>query len=214
MKYTRYLQLERHIAASDTGGILERWRFGARLLADDKMTTPAGNLRHGALGKLLADAKADGYVLSEQEVQRRLRCARTYLSEAEIRESAHGFRSWDELARASFPPVQVTLGADTDPFDPRDPDERRQDAARELVRRAEEEASGQLALFEFFPADQFDGRATLAELRKYAVESSERTVRHARKDRERFEYLTQLLSAVDGNENATWEQAQAALDAA
>jgi len=213
MKYTRYLRLERHIAASDTGGIIERWRFGSRLLADDKMTTPAGNLRHGALAKLLAEAKADGYRITEQEIQRRLKCARAYRSEAEIRESAHGFKNWDELARAGFPPVQVTLGADTDPFDPRDPDEKRRDAARELARIAEEESGGQLPLFAYFPADQFGFLSTLAELRKYAEESAEWTERHARKDKERFDYLRRLLSAVGGDENATWEQAQAALDA-
>lgn len=212
MKYTRYLQLERHIAASDTGGILERWRYGARLLADGKMTTPAGNLRHGKLAQLIAEAKADGHSITDQEVQRRLRCARTYRSEAEIRESAHGFKNWDELARAGFPPVQVPLDAETDPYDPRDADEKRRDAARELARIAEEEGGGQLALFEHFPADQFDSLATIAELRKYAEESAEWTERHARKDRERFEYLDKLSAAVGGDENATWERAQAALD--
>jgi hypothetical protein len=213
MRFTRYLRLERHIAASDTGGILERWRFGARLLADGKMTTPAGNLRHGVLARLIAEAKADGHAITEQEIQRRLRCARTYRSEAEIHESAHGFRNWDELARAGFPPVQVTLEDDTDPFDPRDPDEKRRDAARELARLAEEEGAGQIALFEYFPADQFDSFATLADLRKYAEESAEWTERHVRKDQERFNYLARLLGAVKGDESKTWAEAQAALDA-
>ena len=55
--------------------------------------------------------------------------------------------------------------------------------------------------------------ATLGELRKYAEESAERTERHARKDQERFDYLERLSSAVDGDEDKTWEEAQAALDA-
>ena len=214
MRYTRYLRLEKHITASDAGGIIERWRFGSRLLADDRMTTPAGNLRHGVLARLIAEAKADGYILTEQEIQRRLRCARAYRSEAEILESAHGFRNWDELARAGFPPVQVPLEADTDPYDPRDPDEKRRDAARELARIAEEENGGQLALFDHFPADRFDPLATLAELTKWACEMADWTERQAEADRKRLAYLKELTDAVNGDLGKTWEQAQAALDAA
>jgi hypothetical protein len=80
MSSTRYLQLERHIAASDTGGILERWRYGIRLLDDARRTTPAGNLRHGVLAELVAEARASGYPLSEREIQRRIQCARAYPS--------------------------------------------------------------------------------------------------------------------------------------
>lgn len=212
MRYTRYLRLEKHIAASDAGGIIERWRFGARLLADEKMTTPAGNLRHGMLAQLIAEAKADGYVLTEQEVRRRLRCAQAYLSDAEIRESAHGFKNWDELARSGFPPVQVSLEADTEPYDPRDPDEKRRDAARELARLTEENG-GQLALFDHFPADRFDPLATLAELTKWANEMADWTQRQAEADRKRLAYLKELTDAVNGDLGKTWEQAQAALDA-
>lgn len=39
MRYTRYLRIEGHIAASDTGGIVERWRFGRRLL-EGRLDTP------------------------------------------------------------------------------------------------------------------------------------------------------------------------------
>jgi hypothetical protein len=214
MKYSRYIQLERAIAASDRGGILDRWRWGTRVLNDPKMVTPAGNLRHGRLAQLIADAKADGIVLTEQEVQRRLRCARTYRSEAEIRESAHGFKNWDELARAGFPPVQVPLDADTEPFDPRDSYEKRRDAARELERVAREEAGGQFALFDYFPAERFSQLSTLAELRKYAEEMAEWTERQADADKRRLAYVKQLLAAVHGDEGRTWADAQAALDAA
>jgi hypothetical protein len=213
MRNSPYLKLERVIAASDRGGILERWRWAIRMLADPKMVTPNGHLRHGKLAELIAEAKADGITLTEQEIQRRFKCGRRYRSEAEIRESAHGFKNWDELARAGFPAVQVTLDADMEPFDPRTPDEKRRDAAKAAARLAEEESGGQLTLFDYFPAERFDPLATLAELRKYAVECDERTARHADADRRRHAYLDRLFAAVGGNENATWEQAQAALDA-
>jgi hypothetical protein len=213
MKYTRYLRLERHIAASDTGGIIERWRFGRRLLEDGEATTLNGNLRNGVRERLLADSAALGYAVSKSEFGYRMQCARAYATEAELSTALGQFPNWWQLIQAGFPPVQVPLDADTEPFDPRDPGEKRRDAARELARIAEEEGGGQLALFEHFPADQFGALATIAELRKYAEESAEWTERHARKDRERFEYLEKLSAAVGGDENATWEQAQAALDA-
>lgn len=213
MKPSPYLQLERTIAASDRGGILERWRWAARMLSDPRMVTPNGHLRHGKLAQLIAEAKADGLTLTEQEIQRRFKCARAYRSEAEIRESAHGFKSWDELARAGFPPVQVPLDADTDPFDARTPAEVRHDTAREIERRARDEDSGQLALFEHFPADRFGPKTRLALLLEYAADNAERTQRHARADRKRIEYVNRLLAAAGGDENATWEEAQAALEA-
>jgi hypothetical protein len=209
MRQSRYLRMERAIAASDAGGIIERWRFGARLLADARKITAAGNLKHGVLSALIAEAKADGIALSEQEVQRRLKCARTYPTEAEIRESAHGFKNWDDLARAGFPPVQVPLGADTEPFDPRDEDEKRRDAARELARRGQE-AAGQLSLF---PDDKFGEMSTLMDLAKYAAEMAEITDRYARRDEERADYLRSLADAVGGDMSKTWGEAQAALEA-
>jgi hypothetical protein len=213
MKYSAYLRLERAIAAGDRGGILDRWRWGTRMLNDPKMVTPNGHLRHGKLTQLIADAKADGITLTEQEIQRRFKCARAYQSEAEIRESAHGFKNWDELARAGFPAVQVPLDADTEPYDPRTPDEKRRDAVREIERRAKEQAGGQLALFyDHFPADRFGTLAPLGELLKYATDNAEWTERQAEADRRRIAYVERLLAAVGGNENATWEEAQAALE--
>lgn len=210
MRQSRYLRMERAIAASDRGGIIERWRFATRILNDPKMVTPNGHLRHGKLAQLIADAKADGILLTEQEFQRRLKCARIYRSEAEIRESAHGFKNWDDLARAGFPAVQVTLDADTEPFDPRDEDEKRRDAARELARRGEE-AAGQLSLF---PDDKFGELTTLAELAKYAGEMAEMTDRYAQRDRDRADYLKSLIDAAGGDMSKTWGEAQAALDGA
>lgn len=208
MKYTRYLRLERNIAASDTGGIIERWRYGRRLIEDGEAVTPAGNLRHGILAGLIAVATKDGRKLSEREIRYRLQCARAYATEAEIGRASADFEYWWALISAGFPAVQVPLDADAEPYDPRDADERRRDAARDLARRGEE-AAGQLSLF---PDDRFTELSTLAELAKYATEMAEMTERYARKDRERAEYLQSLIDAVDGDMSKTWAEAQAVLD--
>lgn len=70
-----------------------------------------------------------------------------------------------------------------------------------------------MTLFDFFPDDRFDELSTLAEMRKHAADCARRTEGHARKNRERFEYLDRLSAAVDGDEGKTWEEAQAALNA-
>ena len=132
MRYARYLRYEKNIAASDTGGVLERWAFGRRLVEDDTATTPAGNLKHGVLAKLIGNAAASGYKIGEQEIQRRLRAGRTYATEAQIREALKDFANWDALARAGFP--EVEMPADAEPYDPRDADEKARDAARILAR--------------------------------------------------------------------------------
>lgn len=211
MRYARYLRLEKYITASDTGGIIERWRFGRRLIEDDTATTPAGNLRHGVLAKLTGNASVRGYALSEREIQRRVQCARTYTTEDEIRRAVADFQTWRDLADAGFPPVEAP--PDELPFDPRDADEVARDTARALARRAQE-GDGQLALFEYFPEDRFTEISTLGELAKYAGEMAELTERFRQRDEERAAYLRQLIDAVHGDLAATWEQAQAALDGA
>jgi len=212
MKYSRYLQLEKYIAASDTGGIIDRWRYGRRLIEDGDATTPAGNLKHGVLDKLIAQASARGIRISRSEINYRMQCGRAYVTEAEISTACGDFKTWSDLRAAGFPPVQVPLGAETDPFDPRGADEKRRDAAREMVRIAEE-AGGQLALFDHFPADRFDKLVTLSELTKWASEMADWTERQADADRRRLAYLKDLTDAVHGDLGKTWEEAQAALDA-
>lgn len=212
MRYARYLRLEKYILASDTGAILERWKYGRRLLEDETATTPNGNLRHGVLAKLTGQATARGYKLPEREIQRRLQCARTYPAEAQIRRAIDRFGVWSALYDAAFPPVEAP--EDAEPFDPRDADEKARDAARELARRSGQAADdGQLALFEYFPDDKFDEMATLGELAKYAAEMAALTERYARKDRDRADYLRRLIGAVKGDLSKTWAEAHAALEA-
>jgi len=210
MRYARYLRYEKNIAASDTGGVLERWAFGRRLLEDGDATTPAGNLKHGVLAKLIGNATVAGFKIGEREIQRRLQAARTYPTEAQIRLAVDGFGTWSDLYNAGFPPVEMP--ADAEPFDPRDADERARDAARELARHGERGSENQLSLFDYFPDDRFTELSTLAELAKYAAEMAELTERYRQRDEERAAYLARLISAVNGDMHATWEEAQAALD--
>lgn len=212
MRYARYLRLEKYIAASDTGGIIERWKYGRRLIEDDTATTPAGNLKHGVLDRLTTHAAARGYKLHEREIQRRLQCARTYGTEAQIRHAVSDSETWHDLVAAGFPPVELPAG--DEPYDPRDADERARDTARILARRAEADSEDQLALFDYFPDDRFTEISTLAELAKYADEMADLTDRFAQRDRERADYLKRLADAVDGDMSATWEHAQSLLDAA
>ncbi len=213
MKDARFLRYERNIAASDTGGILERWSMGRDLLADTKRITPAGNLKHGVLAELIDKAARRGFKITEREIQRRMACARAYKTEAEIRHAVTDFETWHDLVAAGFPAGEISLDAEADSFDPRDADEKRRDAARELARRTQEDG-GQLALFDYYPDDKFTELSTLAELAKYADEMAALTERYARKDRERAAYLASLIEAVNGDMSATWERANAALEGA
>lgn len=209
MRDSKYLRYEKRIAASDNGGILERWAMGQALLADAKKMTAAGNLKHGALEKLLAEAKAAGYPVTDREIRYRLQCARAYATEAEIGTACSDFKTWSDLRAAGFPVVQVFLDSDTEPFDPRDESEKRRDAARELARRGQE-AAGQLSLF---PDDKYSEMSTLSELAKYAAEMAEITERYAHRDEERGEYLRSLVDAVGGDMSKTWGEARDALEA-
>lgn len=194
MRPDRYQKHERNITASDSGSILERWSYGRDLLNDDKRTTPAGNLRHGALAYLIGRAAQVGCKIGEQEIQRRLKAARTYQTEAEIRAAAHGFATWAELARAGFPAVE--MAADAEPADDRNDGDRPAAPGEQLS---------------LFPGEQFGRLSTLAELAKYADEQRQYTDNMAARDQRRAEYLQRLIDAVGGDLSATWEQAEAAL---
>jgi hypothetical protein len=207
-RYGRYLRLEKNIAASDTGGILERWRYGRRLLSDGKATTPAGNLRHGVLAALIADAKADGYKLSEREIQYRIQCAKAYPSEGQIRNAVADFRVWRDLAAAGFPPVEVTDPGE--PYDPRDADEKWRDFRNEQERRKAENPE-QLAfeLPQIFSHDTFGPRTQLADMVAACDVSEQMTANFVKYDAQRRAYVDELLTAAGGNDRMTWIEAEA-----
>jgi hypothetical protein len=206
-RFSAYGRQERAIAAADTTTVHERWAFGRRLLCDPLATNPDGTLRPGVMENLIAAARARGVALTEAEINARLAAGLAYPFESQIRRSLGRFESWSDLRDAGFPPADADPGEQ--PYDPRGAAERAAAVDRQLALGDPD----QLSLFEFFPDDRFDSLSTLAELRKYAADSAERTARHERKDAERFEYLDRLSDAVDGDESRTWQEAQAALEA-
>lgn len=214
MKYGKYVRHAKNIAASDSGSIIDRWRLGRALLTDPEATTPAGHLKHGVLARLIAKWSQAGVKLTQTEVSRCLRCGKAYPSEAEISRATTDFGNWWALVEKGFPPVEVTLDADTGSFDPRTDQERARDAVRELVRQGTHDDGLQLALFELFREAPFTGETTVGEARAYMSEMRQMTERFARKDREREEYVARLEAAVNGDLSATIADAHAAMLAA
>jgi len=166
-----YQKRERSIAASDSGTIVERWAYGRELLADSKRTTPAGNLRHGSLAYLIGRAARAGCKVGEREIQRRLQAAKTYKTEAEIRQALTDFRTWGELLNAGFPPVdapaeigRAAADSDSGPGEP------------------EEHPAGPGEQMSLFPEERFGRLATLADLAKYDAEQIQYTANMAARD--------------------------------
>lgn len=204
MKYERYRRIEQAIAASDSGGIWERWRYGRRLLCDAEATTPAGNLQHGMLEKLIRGAARSHRKLSEREIQRRLQLARTYPTESQIRQVLTDFETWDAVINGGFPSYEPS--PDERPYNPMETDElRRQNDRRgaRLIERAGYDES----LFDHFGKD-----ATLAEIKIWADEQDEITARFVDVGQRRQLMLAELIKAVHGDLTKTWDEAEAALE--
>lgn len=203
MKTTQYVRQERAITTADTSGIRERWMWGLRLLRDPEAMASASSLRHGVAAQLIAAAGTDSRGrdrLGEQEIQRRLRCARAYSTEFEIRAALTDFGTWDQLARAGFPAYEVPDG---EPLaDYRTDAEIQRDRARALEGILGEQGA-------LFPLSDFEpSTATLKELVEYADEMEEWTGRRVAHDRKRRDYLDQLVAAVDEDLSVTWLEAQ------
>jgi hypothetical protein len=206
MKLAQYTNQERAIAAADSGSIRQRWMYGLRLLADQDKLAPAGGLRHGVTDALIAAAAKGGYKISAREIQRRLQCARTYPTEAQIRNAITDFKSWFELIQAGFPPYEIPEGES--PADWRTQVEKDHDSARALADLIGEQGS-------LFPLSQFEPtEITLKHLEDYTEQQERITASFAETSRKRREYLGQLVTAVKGDMNATWAEAQTALDMA
>lgn len=206
MRHYKYKKLERTIAASDGRAIYERWRYGRQLLCDETVITTAGNLRHGVLDRLIAAAKSAGFTLSEREIQYRLKCARAYQTEAEIRRASADFRYWWDLIKAGFPPVEKPEEgtAEAEPYDPRWTDERIRDNDRAL-RTAREERL-QLLL------PGFHRMMTLEESEKRNNERRDLATRMAAEADEFQVEFDDALDAVDGDRAATWDEALSILE--
>lgn len=206
MRTTQYVRQLKSIEAAESTGIRERWLLGLRLLRDPEVMAPSGkSLRHGVTEKLISAAGLNPRGkrrLSEQEIQRCIRCARAYPTEAQIRRAATDFESWWDLVDAGFPAYEAPEG---EPIaDHRTETERRTDLARALA-AAGEMSGDQLALF---PLDRYEPAvATLKEIAAYAAEMSELTARFAAKDKERADYLDVLIVAAGGDLSTTWGEA-------
>jgi hypothetical protein len=203
-----YRSLERQIAASDAGTLWGRWVYGRRLLCDPSATGRDGSLRPGKMAGLVEAAHRAGVRLTEEEILGRLRAARSYPCESQIRKALRRYGTWDALADAEFPEQEAEPGEAE--YDPRTAAEQAQQAERQLALGEPD----QLALFELFPREKFSDRSTLAELAEHAALSEDITKRFQDRNRRRAGYLARLSSAVNGDMSKTWAEAQAAADAA
>lgn len=200
MNITQYLRQEKAISAADKGGIRERWMWGLRLLRDPKAFAPGSSqLRPGRADEFVRGYKAKSIKLSQREIQYRLRAARTYETESQIAQISARFENWSSLIAADFPAVDALPGEL--PADHRDEAERHRDAKRALARSFGEQAT-------LFPASDFEAAVTpLKTLAEYADEMEEWTGRQAERDRQRREYLNQLLDASGGDLSVMWQDA-------
>jgi hypothetical protein len=220
MQASKLARLERKIMAADGGGIVERWRWGRAVLGDPMRTAESGkSLKHGVMAQLLAEAEAAGSTVAEREIQRRLACARTYGTEAEIRRSATDFQFWTRLYEAGFPPVAVPDGtADVTPLDP---------AARNAVltligestdpKHWEQMLLGSDSAPDVFPATLRIGRgrkiplakATIADTAAWNEQSKAMTARFVTANQRRDEWIAILLAATGGDRTARYADAVA-----
>lgn len=206
MKTTQYVRQLRNIEAGDANLIREWWMFGLRLLRDPESMSPSGaSLRHGVADQLIAAAgkTAKGKPrLSVDKIQRALQCARAYPTETQIQHAVRDFESWRDLVAAGFPPYEAEDGEA--PADHRTDAERARDRARALASLAEP-GNEQGALFPL--ADFEPAAATLKELHEYAEQQEAITARFVAHGQHRRAYLESLTAAVDGDLNATWQDA-------
>lgn len=199
MKTAQYVRQEKAIASAEAAGIRERWMWGLRLLRDPEAMASEKSLRHGVADQLVAAAKAAGLKLSVREIQRRIQCARTYKTEAEIRRVTSDFETWFDLLKADFPAYEIPEGEP--PADHRTEAEKLRDLNRQFL----ELTGGQESLF---PLDQFEPtQATLKQLHDYADQQEELTGRFVAHDKKRREYLGSLDEAAGHDLSMTWQDA-------
>lgn len=199
MKTSQYVKQEKAIAAADSGGIRQRWLWGLRLLRDPEAMSSEKSLRHGVTEQLIAAATAAGLKLTDREIRRRIQCARTYGTEAEIGRVTSDFESWFDLLKAGFPPYEVPSG---EPLaDHRTESERDHDHARALLDLIGEQGS-------LFPLRDFEPvTTTLKELDDYTKQQEELTARFVAHGRKRRAYVDSLIEAADGDLSMTWQEA-------
>jgi hypothetical protein len=220
MHYRPYDRIEQKILGSDTGSIRYRWEWGRYLITDDDATGPGGRLRHGKMDELVSKARAHGSKLSRSEIKYRKKCAETYPTEPQISQILGQFDNWWSLISAGFPPVDLPPDApeDAQPYDPRAPHKKLQDAEKQLGRILNSpEAHGQdplPGLRMYLPGFTPDtiGRETLFreafKIHRYICDEVTPQLRNAvyqaeSDDRERGAKLEQLFLAAGRKLDAT-----------
>jgi hypothetical protein len=201
MSRASYKTLQRAIARDDKHSIESRWAYGRAVLVDPKKMAPSGkSLRNGATEALIADAVAAGTKLSAREIQWRLQAARTYKTINELRSSASQFADWTALVDAGFPAPTVTEVPSPE-------------SLLDDIEGTAPEESEQLGLFPPMVRNIPLDRATLRTIVAYTDDMSKMTASYARSDRRRTTLTAQLLAAVNGNLDALYVDALAALNA-
>lgn len=191
-KQSIYLRLETRIASGSIKDVVARWRYGRSLLADK-----AGRkqLPKGKIEGLIKDAADAGIKVSEREIQRRIKCAEVYGSEAEVRRASDGLGSWTALHEAGFPTFESTEPADLE-------------AAG--IHTGPPDAFEQLTLIPGAPAIlRVKGRepvdltdATLTDFKAYCEQSAEITANFAKHDALLWAAYRAMLDGSDGDMDA------------
>lgn len=98
-------RMEQEIRDHDAGTIRHRWEFGRTALSDPELTDQDGRLKHDGADALITALAGDGAKLSRREIEYRVRCARAYRTEAQLRAACAQFGNWRSLVQAGFPPA-------------------------------------------------------------------------------------------------------------
>jgi hypothetical protein len=199
-------RLERKIAASDSGGILERWNYGVEVL---KAKAGKRKLPDGMLAGLVAaagmkkDAKGNEKPkISERDIRYRVQFAEVYPTEAHVRQIIAEWGLWSEIIAAGFPEVVVdetpSVGDVLDDIEggAGDPQEFEQPGLfPDLVKKIPLPVS------------------PLRNLVAYAEEMRGMTASYAKRDDERQAHLLELTIAAGGDLDVTYQDAMAMLRA-
>ena len=140
--------------------------------------------------------------VSQQEIRRRMQCARADPTESQINHAMTDFKTWYALVMAGFPPYE------SDPDEPEADHRTKAEQLADLARRMLDEVGEQGRLF---PLNEFEpAEATLKDLIDYSDEQDRITEAFAERGRQRRENIEKLMDAVDDDVSQTWLEAHKA----
>jgi len=101
------IELANMVGESRENLIVERWRSGREWAAERQGRT---QIRRGRLAEIIAEVQRHtGVTIDRREIQRRMRCADRYPTEAHVRQAIKQHKTWSALRNAGFPAVDVPL---------------------------------------------------------------------------------------------------------